>query len=117
MQELIKYRHETVYRMALILPNDSKDLKLKKLLFVGSVLFLETPPSTLIGIIIWVFGSNLIGGLLFFFAGLGLVIVFLINLMPRYYTILMNCELLNVLLIPYLAMIFSGGILEKLKKR
>ncbi len=46
--------------------NESKDLKLKKLLFVGSVLFLATPPSTLIGTLIWFFGSSLIGGSYFY---------------------------------------------------
>ena len=91
-------------------PNDSENLKFRRLLFVGSVLFLATPASTLLGIISCVLGEPLMGAPSFVFAGLGLLIVFLINLIPRYINILINCGLLNVLLTPYLSIFISGGL-------
>jgi len=91
-------------------PNDSEDIRLKKLLFVFSVLFFATPPSTIGGISYYNYGELLAGLLLLAFAALGLLIVFLLSLMPRYYTFLMSCELLNVLLMPYLVTVTMGGL-------
>ncbi len=91
-------------------PNDSENLRLRKLLFVISVLFFATPPSIIGGIINCTFGEPLAGSLMFTFAALGLLIVVLIKLMPRYYPFLMSFELLNVLVMPYVAFLILGGL-------
>ena len=93
-------------------PHDSADVRLQKLLSVGSILFLAIPPATLVGVILFVFGEPFAAGILFAFSALSLLIAAFLGFKPHLYEFFFFCELLLVLLSPFLTMLALGGFIN-----
>jgi len=79
-------------------PSDGDELRLRKTVFVGLMVFGALPSEISIGAVLFAFGEPVVGAMLFVFALNWLLITIFFGLMPRHYRFFLWCAFSNGLL-------------------